>query len=329
MTMTPDRKPHPDTSVNRPRVGVLTTDRFCTGCGYNLIGQAIVHDEPSGLRMVLCSECGVAAPFHSYPMLRRPTWMLRHIAIGSWLIFVVLGAIVTCGGLASSFVMTSSPYAQAAGDGTANAFYEHLETEYGFSGLSSEEQSALLRPSVTSRGLYYDYYVNGGFLESARNAAAALVRSQSYWLTVTGAMVIALASGVLLSVVFPLRGTRARLLTMVLALLATMSLFTWLQSTEFAGTGSVRFFWLNQNDLDVPATLLHAMLFSRLVVVPIALIACFAVGSLMGRRLLRCVVLWSFPQSMHPHFGLLWTVDNLPLPRPSALPSKASSEHAA
>ena len=40
---------------------LVTGDRFCTGCNYNLIGQRVVREEHYSLFIVRCPECATVA----------------------------------------------------------------------------------------------------------------------------------------------------------------------------------------------------------------------------------------------------------------------------
>ena len=55
------RGPGPET-----RVDVLSGDRCCARCGFNLYGQTIIREPHYGLLMVRCPECGTAAAMQEY-----------------------------------------------------------------------------------------------------------------------------------------------------------------------------------------------------------------------------------------------------------------------
>ena len=54
---------------------VMTGDRFCTSCGYNLVGQEIVREEHYALLIVRCPECATVTGLQDYP--RLGTWGAR------------------------------------------------------------------------------------------------------------------------------------------------------------------------------------------------------------------------------------------------------------
>jgi hypothetical protein len=53
----------------------MTGDRFCTHCGYNLVGQEIVREEHYALLIVRCPECATVTGLQDYP--RLGTWGAR------------------------------------------------------------------------------------------------------------------------------------------------------------------------------------------------------------------------------------------------------------
>ena len=51
---------------------IMTGDRFCTKCGYNLVGQEIVREKHYELLIVRCPECATVTGLQDYP--RLGTW---------------------------------------------------------------------------------------------------------------------------------------------------------------------------------------------------------------------------------------------------------------
>ena len=58
-----------------PRLGVITGDRSCHACGFNLRGQPIVREQHYDMVMVRCPECAAVAPLLDYP--RYSHWARR------------------------------------------------------------------------------------------------------------------------------------------------------------------------------------------------------------------------------------------------------------
>ena len=86
--MTATQSAPPPTDADRPRAiaKIVTGDRFCTKCGYNLIGQQIVREEHYALLIVRCPECATVASVQEYPLLGA--WGVRWGAVLAvlWLI---------------------------------------------------------------------------------------------------------------------------------------------------------------------------------------------------------------------------------------------------
>lgn len=77
------------------RVGVVTGDRLCAACGFNLGGQTIVREAHYDMLMVRCPECGAPAALQEYPFLGK--WASRWGALlaAAWLVAMVGGLAVT------------------------------------------------------------------------------------------------------------------------------------------------------------------------------------------------------------------------------------------
>jgi len=75
-------------SPGQPR-RIMTGDRFCTKCGYNLVGQEIVREKHYQLLIVRCPECATVAGLQDYP--RLGTWGARWgiVLAALWLILLL------------------------------------------------------------------------------------------------------------------------------------------------------------------------------------------------------------------------------------------------
>ena len=85
-----------DTTVSRrTRVSpgqarrIMTGDRFCTKCGYNLVGQEIVREEHYELLIVRCPECATVTGLQDYP--RLGIWAARWgiVLAALWMILLL------------------------------------------------------------------------------------------------------------------------------------------------------------------------------------------------------------------------------------------------
>ncbi|MCP3905549.1 MAG: hypothetical protein GY715_18135 [Planctomycetes bacterium] len=71
------------------RVSVLTADRMCASCGYNLVGQMVVREPHYGMLIVRCPECAAVASVQEYPLLGRWAGRWGAILAALWFIFLV------------------------------------------------------------------------------------------------------------------------------------------------------------------------------------------------------------------------------------------------
>ena len=120
----------------------LETDLFCFGCGYNLHGQIVTHDERLGFLVCRCPECGRFHPAAMGVSATRP-WLARLgvSLIMSW----ILTALVVIG-LLSFFI------------GLMN--YAHFETytTYANQNYNSATRFRVIRNITTNNPGYYDEY---------------------------------------------------------------------------------------------------------------------------------------------------------------------------
>ncbi len=83
-------------SLRRAR-RIITGDRFCTKCGYNLVGQQIVREEHYALLIVRCPECATVTGLQDYP--RLGIWAARWgiVLAALWMILLLCLWPVTSG----------------------------------------------------------------------------------------------------------------------------------------------------------------------------------------------------------------------------------------
>ncbi|MHC4211690.1 MAG: hypothetical protein ACYSWT_18510 [Planctomycetota bacterium] len=89
MTATKTAPSPPQAARRREDPRIVTGDRFCTQCGYNLIGQQVVREEHYALLIVRCPECATVASVQEYPLLGG--WAVRWGVVLAvlWFIFLV------------------------------------------------------------------------------------------------------------------------------------------------------------------------------------------------------------------------------------------------
>jgi len=79
------------------RATVVTGDRVCTRCGYNLIGQGVAREPHYDLLIVRCPECATVASVQEYPLLGRWAHRWGVILAVLWCIFLTAMVPATAG----------------------------------------------------------------------------------------------------------------------------------------------------------------------------------------------------------------------------------------
>ncbi|MFM9958758.1 MAG: hypothetical protein ACKVZJ_11840 [Phycisphaerales bacterium] len=72
------------------RLSILTGDRFCAACGFNLVGQSVVREPHYQMLMVRCPECGTPSAMQEYPMLGRWANRWARVLALALMVFVTL-----------------------------------------------------------------------------------------------------------------------------------------------------------------------------------------------------------------------------------------------
>jgi hypothetical protein len=119
--MTAMRTEPPPAGIDRPPAvaRIVTGDRFCTKCGYNLIGQTIAREEHYGMLIVRCPECATVASVQEYPLLG--SWGVRWgvILAALWLI-LLLGLWPAASGIVCGLCVTVT-------DEATRSYARHLD----------------------------------------------------------------------------------------------------------------------------------------------------------------------------------------------------------
>ena len=139
MTATHTVPPPPVATRRREIQKIVTGDRFCTRCGYNLIGQQVVREEHYSLLVVRCPECATVASVQEYPLLGG--WAVRW---GVLLAVLWLMALVAWWPASSGIIFGMS---LAITDEATQGYYHHLRQLQA----DSEAQTTGQTPSNTIR----------------------------------------------------------------------------------------------------------------------------------------------------------------------------------
>ncbi|MBL8765234.1 MAG: hypothetical protein JNM07_13295 [Phycisphaerae bacterium] len=310
------------------RLGLIVGDRVCAACGFNLHGQTIVREPHYAMLLVRCPECGRAAAVQEYPLLGR--WANRWAAIIAlaWLA-VVLGAGV--GTIAAMWGATigSARYASfRLGARIAERQREFL--------LEQEAKARQTLENATPGSVVGAPPLN-------RNNAWVLQQEpgpeawieEKWWKSQDGAALVAELGGP-----FAALDPAAVRLVVPLALLGLAIGIVWsclLPHVPRRRCGLVVL------PLGTLAGLLYALVpdpdssrgMSQAADVAASVIGraggwpamgwiamSAAAGSLVGRPIVRLALRLLLPPRLRASFGILWSCDGLPMPRPALGPRR-------
>ncbi|MEM7227696.1 MAG: hypothetical protein AAF432_02670 [Planctomycetota bacterium] len=105
----PPTLPSSAESAREERVSSLVGDRFCTDCGYNLMGQPVLREPHYNMLIVRCPECGTIAAPQEYPLAGR--WTNRFVSAGA--VLLLLFSVAFFG--ATNLLMLGPPAGFASG----------------------------------------------------------------------------------------------------------------------------------------------------------------------------------------------------------------------
>lgn len=279
------------------RIDVLSGDRCCVKCGFNLHGQLIVREPHYGLLIVRCPECGQPAAMQEYPTLTRWVGRVRFALVAVWLLLLLAGIAAT-GGILYGFTNATAsvaigPYMQQASAdwsawtkanapaGQTNWYPDNSEMLKWWASLPPEKYFADFGSwsALNWRGLYAWVFV-----------AALLI-----------------PAGVLYSVFFArLRGVRLLLPIILPVTFAALLALHDLVANDYRWHILIyQQVWRQVGWLPMLMTLVVGTF-------------CLFAGTLIGRRLVRTILAAMLPVRLLPAVSFLWLADDRPLPRPRA-----------
>lgn len=89
------------------RIAVVSGDRACGSCGFNLHGQNVVREEHYDMLMVRCPECGQVASLHEYPVLGPWAKRVGFVLAAVWLLVMLAAVAATTGALMGGSMIAS------------------------------------------------------------------------------------------------------------------------------------------------------------------------------------------------------------------------------
>ena len=260
------------------RLGVITGVRICAKCGFNLMGQTILREPIYSLIVARCPECGQVAPLQEYPSNAR---LARHwtMFLSALLILLILGF-----GMGVSLSMM------------------------GFMFVVLDEGTDLL--TFTIRAGDWSVPTDTASIESWRRLSENTLAAA--WPDIaaplTGGAVFAIIGGLFVSI------TMLRLRWLLLAVGA----WTLLAAPIIGWAIQWAYVTMHVNgQLTISARdMAHYLLGPRLALLTILIYAvCTAGAALLGRPIVRRLVLLLLPAPMRAGLAPLWLTDGKELPK--------------
>lgn len=290
--------PPPLASPTEERIDVVSGDRCCAGCGFNLRNQTIIREPHYRMLIVRCPECGTPAAIQEYPTLSRMTTRLWHLLAAAWVGAIVAGMVITAAFAWGWAEVVQGHILRPYRDAVSHAWrqYENANVPAGQRGMW------WTNPSVVQQwweGLPPDRFFAdfGGW--SALNWPGLV--SALY------AMPFLIPLGIIWSVVLPrLRGVRLAAVVFVPMLIAGVFAFFYRLLTR-----RVAAFYYEPGEL-VNTQVGGPVMAAAILTVGLGLIA----GALVGRPIARAFLRLTLPPNLLAAFSFLWFLDGHPLPQP-------------
>lgn len=325
---------------------VLTGDRLCIHCGYNLIGLTITREPHYGLFITRCPECGTVASLQEYPLLGR--WAKRWGMLFAALWFVVVLALwAGSSGLIMGMCMgtgeeTSWPYGQLISELYQNQSTQSNQTASApaiaaipgtpttppvtpLSSTSPAPQTPQQIINKINRNLSQTYIIYGGNSKEFtkwwnQQDKNALLASTGGWKTFVNWEILLLSALCILLTflignvwsVININLKRKGLLGWGFAILALAWIFSGVPLLEwlYYEPGHARAAACQQLATRMMITLM------TLQTIPLML------GLLTGRSIIRQVIRLILPPRQRSSLALLWTVDGMQPPGVKCIPRR-------
>ncbi len=109
------------------RIAIVSGDRVCGSCGFNLHGQHVVREEHYAMLMIRCPECGQVASLHEYPVLGAWARRLGMVLAALWLFVMVAAVAATIGALTGGAFIVSQAAVSGVTRDIASVHAKHVE----------------------------------------------------------------------------------------------------------------------------------------------------------------------------------------------------------
>lgn len=109
------------------RVAIVSGDRVCVSCGFNLHGQHVVREEHYAMLMIRCPECGQVASLHEYPVLGAWARRLGMVLAALWFFVMLVAVAATIGALTGGAFIVSQAAVSGVTRDIASEHAKHVE----------------------------------------------------------------------------------------------------------------------------------------------------------------------------------------------------------
>jgi len=288
--------PKPPRPAADTRIDVLSGDRCCASCGFNLFGQTIIREPHYGLIMVRCPECGHAAALQEYPTLARMTGRLRSTMAASWVAAILAGFAIT-GGLIYGFSTTTTDAVVAPYSRVINFAWQ----EWAKANQTAAQQTAWWG-NQNQMQTWWEGLPPAKFFAEFGSWTALNWRGLITWAMTA---IVIFPIGVIWAVAFArLRGFRL-LLVLMLPVLFAISLAAYNLVDANGG-------WYYTFDTAIESQVGWVPTGLSIVAGALFLFA----GALMGRPIARAFLRHVLPARLLAAFAFLWMADGKGMPKP-------------
>lgn len=173
------------------RVAIVSGDRVCGSCGFNLHGQHVVREEHYAMLMVRCPECGQVASLHEYPVLGPWAKRLGFLLAGVWLLVMLAALGATAGALMGGTLISSEAMLSGVTREISAAHAKHAEerlkeVDAEIAKLQTQQEDSVLALSRKGTAPETDQVA---YAQRSANLATLSTQRQTWqWMSQQGSM---------------------------------------------------------------------------------------------------------------------------------------------
>jgi len=183
--------PSPPARSTPERVAIVSGDRVCGSCGFNLHGQHVVREEHYAMLMVRCPECGQVASLHEYPVLGPWAKRLGFLLAAVWLLVMLAAVGATAGALMGGTLISSEAMLSGVTREISAAHAKHAEerlkeVEAEIAKLQSQQEDSVRALSRSGTAPETDQVAYAQ--QAAKLATLSTQRQTWQWMSQQGSM---------------------------------------------------------------------------------------------------------------------------------------------